>query len=274
MRRGSLRLGQMFGVGVYVHWTFALLVGYVLLVSPASLALVFAAFGCVLLHEFGHVLAARRYGIGTHDVTMLPIGGVARLERLPDDPRQELVVALAGPAVNVAIAALLSLVFFVAFGILPGFGAAVPGGAALTLMQLIAVNLVLVIFNLLPAFPMDGGRVFRALLALRKGMLPATEIAVKVGKFCALLMAVAAFFWNPFLLLIAGFVVLAGQAELMHTRARFAPPPANSVEEFLRRAMGAFAVRDGFVYREGSPGGGGTEEGRREPKPVRGRVVD
>jgi len=267
--KGSYRLGQAFGIGVFVHWSFALLLGYVLislLMEGAGLTIalngvvfVLAVFACVTLHEFGHALAARRYGIGTHDITLLPIGGVARLQRMPDDPRQELVIAIAGPAVNVAIAALLSLVAFMIGTPAPGALVALSSDTAL-LYGLIYANIVLVVFNMIPAFPMDGGRVLRALLAMKKGMLPATEIAAKLGKLFAVAMFVAAFFWTPFLFITAVFVYVAGEAELQSVRQRYLPA-SNPMEEMLRRGLGGFAVPHGGVYRG-------------EPKQVRGRVVE
>lgn len=267
--KGSLRLGQAFGIGVFVHWSFALLLAYVVLsalfagagiaVAFNGLVFVCAVFACVVLHEFGHSLAARRYGIGTHDITLLPIGGVARLMRMPDDPKQELVIAIAGPAVNVAIAAMLSL-FAVVLGKPPAAELVGLSSGTAILYGLIWANAILVVFNLIPAFPMDGGRVFRALVAMRRGMLPATELAVRVGKFFAAAMFVAAFFVNPFLFLTAAFVYVAGEAELRAIRQRFLDA-GDSAEQIMRRAMAAFGVADGFVLRD-------------EPKPVRGRVID
>lgn len=173
--RGSIRLGRLLGIDVYLHVTFLLLLAFVMVSHGFASGSVPAAVGgglffvglflCVLLHEFGHALAARRYGIGTREITLLPIGGLARLERLPERPSQELVVALAGPAVNLVIA----------FGIGIGLWLGGHGGANVLLdgsdggigERLLVANLFLVAFNLLPAFPMDGGRVLRALLALR-----------------------------------------------------------------------------------------------------------
>jgi Zn-dependent protease len=230
LMRNSLRLGTLFGIPVNLHWTFLLLLGFVAFsqafaygsVSAALGGVVFvsAIFGCVVLHEFGHALAARRYGIATRDVTLLPIGGVARLERMPDDPRQELVVALAGPAVNVAIAGVLGIWLF-----LTGFGAA--SGLSLTggsfAARLLSVNLALVVFNMLPAFPMDGGRVLRALLARRLSYVRATDLAATIGRGMAVLFGIAGLMWNPMLILIALFVWTgAGQeAEMVRRREAF-----------------------------------------------------
>ena len=226
--RGSVRLGRLFDIPVYLHWTFLLLLGVVGLLGlfqgdPAAalggVVLIVSVFGCVLLHEFGHALAARRYGIVTQDVTLLPIGGVARLARMPEEPKQELVVALAGPAVNVAIAAVL-------FPLI-----ALTGKAFLA--QLFAINLVLALFNMLPAFPMDGGRVLRALLAQRMSYVRATDLAATIGKGMAMLLAFAGLFGlpgvlgaNPMLLLIAWFVWSGAgrEAAMVRQRESFAWP--------------------------------------------------
>jgi len=164
-----------------------------------------------VLHELGHAIAARRYGIKTPDITVLPIGGLARLSRMPDKPSEEIVIAIAGPLVNVVIAAVLFLLL----------GA--PDMRALRhmgdptydlLAQVAAANVWLVLFNLIPAFPMDGGRVFRALLALRLERRRATEIAARIGQGFAVLMALWALYHGPFiLLLIAFFVFIAAQSE-------------------------------------------------------------
>jgi stage IV sporulation protein FB len=175
-------------------------------------------FACVLAHEFGHIIAARRYGIRTPDVTLWPIGGVASLERIPDNPREELVVALAGPAVNVVIAAVLVLVLGSGFD-----------GAAMTEMEnpragmlarLAAANIFLVVFNLIPAFPMDGGRVLRALLAMRRSHADATRIAARIGQGAAFLFALLGLFVNPMLIVIGLFIYLAATAEAQHVAFR------------------------------------------------------
>jgi len=221
----SFRLGTLFGIPVRVHATFFLLLGVLaftdLLRGGAGAALagslwLLLVFGSVLLHEFGHALAARRYGIETRDVTLLPIGGLARLERMPDRPRQELWIALAGPAVNLAIAGLLAIWLG-----LVGQPAVTPFGGSMT-SRLMAINIGLLLFNLLPAFPMDGGRVLRALLGERLGQLRATEIAAAVGRGMALLFGLLGLLFYPMLLLIAMFVWFGAGAELRATRMRYA----------------------------------------------------
>src|SRR4051812_13776967 len=204
----SWRIGRISGIDVRVHFTFLLLLGWVALGRYLTLrdwgdALhgllsISALFGIVMLHELGHALAARRYGIRTRDITLLPIGGVARLERMPREPKQELVVALAGPAVNLIIAALLYIWLRLTGGVPAFLDGASLGGAFLErsfAARLLAVNLWLVLFNLIPAFPMDGGRVLRALLAMRSGdYARATENAARVGRFFALVFGILGLF--------------------------------------------------------------------------------
>jgi Zn-dependent protease/predicted transcriptional regulator len=217
----SWRLGEFRGIGVYMHATFLILIAFVV-VSQCStsqsivktlegVTFVLALFGCVVLHEFGHALTAARFGIKTRDITLLPIGGVARLERMPEDPLQELWVALAGPAVNVVIAAGLWtwIQFTSVFSPLEELG--VTTGTFLE--RLMAVNVILVVFNLIPAFPMDGGRVLRALLATKLEYTRATQIAASVGQSMALAFAFVGFFTNPFLMFIALFVWIGATQE-------------------------------------------------------------
>src|SRR5690606_39190809 len=169
-------------------------------------------------HEFGHALTARRYGIGTRNITLLPIGGLAQLERMPDEPVEELWVALAGPAVNVVIAVVLGVVGFVTET--PGGpGAGELAGGSLV-ERLMIVNVMLVLFNLLPAFPMDGGRVLRALLAMRMPYAQATRVAANVGQGMALFFGLVGLFANPFLIFIALFVWIGAGQEAAQTEMR------------------------------------------------------
>lgn len=220
---GSLRLGQIAGIKIFVHWTFFLLIGWIFTMhmvagrGPAAAAMgvafILALFGCVVLHELGHALAARRYGIGTRDITLLPIGGVARLERIPRNPTHELVVALAGPAVNVVIALVILIGFLVIGGAEVAWKLFALQGNFFA--QLMTVNIFLVIFNLIPAFPMDGGRVLRALLARRLDYARATRIAARVGQGIAVVLGISGLFvlGNPMLLLVALFVFFGARAE-------------------------------------------------------------
>ncbi|HXV12721.1 MAG TPA: site-2 protease family protein [Candidatus Krumholzibacteria bacterium] len=214
----SIRIGALFGIPVYIHLTFLLLLVWIGVLSwregesaragLEGVLFISTIFACVVLHELGHALTARRYGIVTRDITLLPIGGVARMERMPDDPRQELWVALAGPAVNVVIAAVLIAITGVAAAI-PDFS--LTSGTFLN--RLIAVNVFLVLFNLLPAFPMDGGRVLRALLATRMEYTRATHLAATVGQMMALLFGFVGLFVNPMLIFIAFFVWIGAAQE-------------------------------------------------------------
>jgi Zn-dependent protease/CBS domain-containing protein len=168
-------------------------------------------FGFVVMHEFGHALTARRYGIKTRDITLYPIGGVARLERMPDKPIQEFWVALAGPAVNVAIAAVLFAWLTVSGSFAPLASLTLTSGPFIE--RLMLVNISLILFNLIPAFPMDGGRVLRSLLALWLEYPRATRIAATIGQGMALILGLVGLFNNPFLLFIAFFVWVGASQE-------------------------------------------------------------
>jgi Zn-dependent protease/CBS domain-containing protein len=217
----SVKLGSFAGIEVYIHATFLILIAWVGFAhwqagrsgAAALTGILFtlSIFACVLLHEFGHSLTAKRFGIRTRDITLLPIGGVARLERMPDDPRQELWVALAGPAVNVAIAAALWLLL-TASGATPGLSSLTLTRGSI-LERLILVNVMLVAFNMIPAFPMDGGRVLRALLALRMEYSRATRIAASLGQGIAFLFGLLGLIGNPFLIFIALFVWIGAAQE-------------------------------------------------------------
>jgi len=226
----SWNLGKLAGINVYVHVTFFILIGWLALshwirerslsATLGGVAFVLAIFACVVLHELGHALIARRYGIETRDITLLPIGGVARLERMPRDPRQELWVALAGPAVNVVIAAILYLGLYTTGGI--GALSVVSATQGSFAYRLMMVNLGLIVFNMLPAFPMDGGRVLRALLATKMGYIRATNIAAGIGQGMAFLFGFAGLFGNPFLLFIALFVWIGATQEASMTQMKAA----------------------------------------------------
>jgi Zn-dependent protease len=226
----ATKIGTFAGISVYVHTTFLMLIAWVAFahwqtghsVSAAvqGVAFVLALFGCVVLHEFGHALTAKRFGIKTRDITLLPIGGLARLERMPDDPRQELWVALAGPAVNVVIAVVLFLVLQVTGTFAPLSTLSVTSGSFLE--RLMIVNVFLVAFNMLPAFPMDGGRVLRALLAIRMDYTRATQLAANIGQGMALAFGLIGLFTNPFLMFIALFVWIGAGQEAAMTQMKSA----------------------------------------------------
>jgi Zn-dependent protease/predicted transcriptional regulator len=241
--RWSIKLGKLLGIDVYLHFTFLLLLAFLGFVywratqnveaALRGVAFIVALFGCVVLHELGHALMARRYGIKTRDITLLPIGGIARLEKMPEKPMQEFLVALAGPAVNVVIATVLFLGLAATGGFAPMEELGVTGGSFW--QRLMLLNVVLVVFNLLPAFPMDGGRVLRALLAMRLGRHRATVIAANVGQVMAILFGIVGFFYNPFLIFIGIFVYLGAQAE------------AGMVE--MQSALEGLRVRDAMMTR-------------------------
>lgn len=220
----SLYLGKPAGIKVFVHWTFLLLViwlswmhlqqGHGLFEIVMGLVFLVALFTCVTLHEFGHALAARRFGVGTRDINLLPIGGVARLERMPEDPKEELIVAAAGPAVNVAIAAVLFILLLATGQSEINIGAHITGDNFWG--DLLLVNVILVLFNLIPAFPMDGGRMLRATLAFKMKRSKATQIAASIGQMLAISFVFIGLFYNPFLVFIGIFIFLGAGAEARH----------------------------------------------------------
>jgi Zn-dependent protease/CBS domain-containing protein len=234
----SWPIGRIAGIPLRVHATFPLLVAWIALMqwrddgdvaaTVAVVALILLVFTIVVLHELGHAMAARRYGVATRDITLLPIGGIARLERMPKEPKQELVIAVAGPAVNIVLAVLFALGLLATggFGSMAEYAALLeadqPFELRLWLVRLVAINLWLVAFNILPAFPMDGGRVLRALLAMRyRDHTRATVAAARVGRMFAVLFGMLGVFVlnSPLLVLIAVFVWIAGSGEAAAVQA-------------------------------------------------------
>jgi Zn-dependent protease len=226
--RWSYRIGRIAGTDIKVHVTFLLIVGLWafegyqeagLAGALAATLFLLALFACIVMHEFGHILMAGRFGVRTPDVILLPIGGVARLERIPDEPRQELLIALAGPAVTLAIAVLLYLVLVLTGS--PVRLSVAPEGPFLA--QLMAINIYLLLFNLIPAFPMDGGRVLRAVLSSRLGLVRGTRIAATLGQMLAVAGGLYGLMGNrPFLTLIAFFIFLGANAEAQAVETRVA----------------------------------------------------
>jgi len=218
----SLKVGSVAGIGIYLHWTFLLLIAAIfgfyyvqsqsLGAALSGMGLVVGVFGCVVLHELGHALTARRYGVGTRSITLYPIGGLARLQRIPAEPMKEFWIAVGGPAVNLAIAGGLAAILLITGGSFSPDVLQAPGTH--TLASLLWINLALAGFNLLPAFPMDGGRVLRALLALRQDYTQATQTAANVGQILAILFGLFGLIsFNPILLFIALFVYVGAQQE-------------------------------------------------------------
>ena len=226
----TLKIGRFAGIDVFLHTTFFLMIGWIgltywlqensLVAVITGVGFILALFTSVVLHEYGHALTARKYGVKTRDITIYPIGGVARLERIPENPKQELWVALAGPAVNLVIAAVLFIWLLVTASLEPLTSITFTGGSFIE--RLMVTNLVLVGFNLIPAFPMDGGRVLRALLAMRLEYTAATQIAASIGQGLAFVFGFIGLFSNPFLLFIAFFVYIGAQNEAKLVRMKSA----------------------------------------------------
>jgi Zn-dependent protease len=217
----SWKLLRFAGIDVYVHATFFILIAWIglsfwlvegsLVAVFSGIGFIMALFACVVLHEYGHALTARRYGIRTLRITLLPIGGVASMESMPDDPKQEIAVALAGPAVNVVIAFVLWSWLVVSNTMVPIDQLSLIDGPFAE--RLMLINIMLAVFNLIPAFPMDGGRVLRAVLAMRMNHNKATQVAAKVGQGLALWLGLLGLLYNPFLIFIALFVWIGAAGE-------------------------------------------------------------
>jgi Zn-dependent protease len=243
-RGWSWRLGSLAGVSIYVHATFVLLLAWIamshlsaghgLTMAGQGLLLIASVFGVVVLHELGHALVARRFGIVTRDITLYPIGGVARLERMPERPGQELLVAVAGPAVNAVLALMLYLGLRAA-GIDRGDPLTLGGSLA---VQLFWINISLALFNLVPAFPMDGGRILRAVLALRMERARATGVAARIGRGLAVVMGLAGLLWSPMLAVVALFIWMSAGQE--------------AVLEQTKSALQGVAVADAMVAEFGT----------------------
>ena len=275
--RGSLRLFTWFGIPVHLHWSFGLIFLYALWIGYENsldlmgtlwlMGFFVALFGCVLLHEYGHALTARRYGVNTHDIILTPIGGIARLEKMPEKPVQEFVVAIAGPMVNVAIAILLFGVSMLVFQeerweffkwflhqqfsfagsdetgqVLEETGMQ-PSGLLFYLPVLVATNIGLVVFNLIPAFPMDGGRIFRSLLAMRWGRVRATQWAAWLGQAIAAVFIVYGLWSNAFTLALVGFFVFT-TARSENSMVR--------LDDFLKRYKAKDLIRPQFTRLHGN----------------------
>lgn len=224
----SITIGRIAGTAIRIHVTFLLLLVWIGFIyyrqggpEAAIEGVIFVAllFLCVLLHELGHVFAARRYGVNTNDVTLWFFGGIASLERIPERPIEEFVIAIAGPMVNVVIAAVLVLILGARLD--PEDLGRLQDPAVSMVAKLAAANVFLVLFNLIPAFPMDGGRVLRSLLAIRLGHARATQLAAGIGQAFAVAFGIMGIFTgNIILVVIAVFVFLAASGEASHAQLR------------------------------------------------------
>ena len=231
MKKWSLYIGSYSGIKVFIHWTFWIIIGWIFMMhfemghgwaeGLAGALFILTLFACVVLHEFGHALMAKKYDIPTRDITLYPIGGVASLDSMPEKPAQELAVAVAGPAVNVVIAGILYIFLFSTDQLLPISEIDHMSGDNFW-FNIMAANVILAVFNLIPAFPMDGGRVLRALLAFKFDKLKATTIAARVGQFLAIVFVFLGFFSNFWLVFIGLFIYLGAGAEEMHENAKSA----------------------------------------------------
>jgi Zn-dependent protease/CBS domain-containing protein len=243
----SVTIGSIAGTAVRIHITFLLLLIWIFAAGWAaggaseawsSLLFTVLLFACVLAHEFGHIFTARAFGVSTPDVILLPIGGVSRLERIPENPREEFLIAIAGPLVNVAIGAVLMIAAPTSLSMAHLSALASPNVPMAA--RLAEVNLFLAVFNLIPAFPMDGGRVLRALLATRLGHLRATEVAATIGQWTAFALGFAGLFYDPLLIFIAIFIYLAAAAEsqmvALRAMSRDVPVSAAMITDFATLA--------------------------------------
>jgi len=223
-KKWSLHIGKIFGIKVLIHWTFLILIGWIFLMhfrmghgfseGFTGMLFILAIFACVVLHEFGHSLTAMRFGVQTQDITVYPIGGIASLESMPTKPAQELQVAIAGPAVNLIIAGILWIHLKSTgqtFNLEAMQNIRLTGAAFAA--NLMYANIILAAFNLIPAFPMDGGRVLRSLLAMKIEPVKATSFAAKTGQVLAIVFVFFGFFFNFWLVFIGLFIFLGAGAE-------------------------------------------------------------
>lgn len=255
--KANLNLGSVSGIKIKIHWTFLFLIIWIIFDELKrggstrsvlfNVALVLAVFFCVVLHELGHALTAMRFGIQTKKITLLPIGGVASLEHIPESPKQELLVTIAGPLVNVVIAGLLYYIVPVQEFMHLNFGEVIYTLNEFTLQNflfyLFLVNVSLVVFNMIPAFPMDGGRILRALLAMKMNRVKATQIATNIGQFIAVLLLLIGLVENPFLIFIALFIFLGayGENQMVHHLALL---KGHTVEEAMMINITTFNPED------------------------------
>lgn len=246
-KKWSLYLGKFSGIKMYIHWSFLILIGWIFLIHARmghgwqagllGVAFILALFACVVLHEFGHALTAKRFNINTRDITIYPIGGIASLERMPEKPGQELLVAFAGPAVNIVIAFAL-WVYMWSMDAMPTMAMLENAGNMQDLpfvFNLFTANIALVVFNLIPAFPMDGGRVLRAILAFKMDRAKATYVAAAIGRFFAMLFVIVGFFYNIWLVIIGLFIYLGAGSEAAYETTKNLLSGFRVVDVLIRR---------------------------------------
>lgn len=229
MNKWSLYIGRVSGIKIFIHWTFIFLISWILIsnfqegknMASAlyTISFVLSIFVCVTLHELGHALTAKYFKYRTRDITLLPIGGIARMDEIPENPKHELLVALAGPSVNILIALLL-YPFVYWFGNIPTFFTVLFNTGDTFLFGLLVVNIALAVFNLIPAFPMDGGRVFRATLSFFTDRVKATTIAARTGQVIATAFFFIGVFYNPILALIGIFIFMMAQTENDYVKSK------------------------------------------------------
>lgn len=247
MKSWSLHLGKFFGIEVFIHWTFWILIVWIFVMHlPRENGLaqgfwgvlfILALFACVVLHEFGHALTAKRFGILTKDITLYPIGGVASLQGMPEKPAHELLVAIVGPLINMIIALILWL-YLNASGQVPDLAALNESRDVLQipfLWSLFVANVVLAVFNLIPAFPMDGGRALRALLSFRMDRTKATRVAAGLGQFLAIIFVFLGFFYNFWLIIIGLFIFLGAGGEAAYEQVKSALSGLTVKDALMRR---------------------------------------
>ncbi|WP_044397513.1 site-2 protease family protein [Lacinutrix sp. Hel_I_90] len=255
--KGNLNIGRVLGIKIKIHWTFLFLLLWIALEqirSQASdegvlfnLAFVGIVFFCVVLHELGHASVAKRFGVQTKKITLYPIGGVASLERIPEDPKQEFLIAIAGPLVNLILAILLYFAIPISSYTSQSFGELLISLNTFTFQNLLlytfVANISLFVFNLIPAFPMDGGRIFRALLAMFMDRVKATRVAVVVGQFIAVLLLLIGLLYNPVLIFIALFIFISAYGENKFVKHN-ALLKDHMVKEAMLTAITTFTPKD------------------------------
>lgn len=242
--KGSIKLGKISGIKIQIHWTFFLLIAWIFSsyyqqnqnIQEALMGVWFilALFACVVLHELGHALMARRFNIATKQINLLPIGGVAEMEKIPENPIQELWISIAGPLVNVGIALLLFIYMNLSSSI-PSIAYLQQLDSTHLIENLFAANIVLAVFNMIPAFPMDGGRVLRAWLSFSVGRKKATKLAAKIGQVLAIGFVILGVFYNFWLIIIGIFIYFGAEGEAKY--------------EKIKSELSGFLVRDILISR-------------------------